>query len=173
RPELLGYETGPDSVTVRYRFTRAGRKKSRGAALLTASAGRTAEHVMTIRTGYPYQTLQLAPAGSGPPAFSLWAAYVPEDAGQRTSHAYGLLMIARPPLPGALELAWPVIRRFTEKVFAEDRMAVEAEQRAWDEQGKDWNQEVFPLILEVREVLRSNGVPILLDPPRRAPAYPL
>jgi renierapurpurin 18,18'-hydroxylase len=31
-------------------------------------------------------------------------------------------------------------------VFAEDRTAVEAEQRAWDEQGEDWNREVFPLI---------------------------
>ena len=65
---------------------------------------------------------------------------MPEDAGQRTSHSYGLLMIARPPLPGALDLAWPVIRRFTERMFAEDRMAVEAEQRAWDEQGKDWTR---------------------------------
>ena len=36
----------------------------------------------------------------------------------------------------------------------------EAEQRAWDEQGEDWNREVFPLILDVRDVLRSNGVPI-------------
>ena len=62
--------------------------------------------------------------------------------------------------PGALHLAWPFIRRFTERVFAEDRMAVEAEQRAWDEQGEDWNREVFPLILDVRDVLRSNGVPI-------------
>jgi hypothetical protein len=39
-------------------------------------------------------------------------------------------------------------------------MAVEAEQRAWDEQGEDWNHEVFPLILDVRDVLRTNGVPI-------------
>jgi hypothetical protein len=39
-------------------------------------------------------------------------------------------------------------------------MAVEAEQRAWDEQGGDRNREVFSLILDVREVLRTNGVPI-------------
>jgi hypothetical protein len=87
-------------------------------------------------------------------------AYVPEDAEQRTNHVYGLLMIEKPPIPGALHLAWPFIRRFTERVFAEDRMAVEAEQRAWDEQGEDWNNEVFPLIIDVRDVLRSNGVPI-------------
>ena len=45
-------------------------------------------------------------------------------------------------------------------MFAEDRMAVEAEQRAWDEQGEDRNHEVFPLILDVRDVLRTNGVPL-------------
>src|SRR5262249_313961 len=73
---------------------------------------------------------------------------------------YGLPMIEKPPVPGLLQLAWPLIRRFTEGVFAEDRMAVEAEQRAWDEQGTDWNREVFPLILDVRHVLRSNGVPL-------------
>jgi hypothetical protein len=69
-------------------------------------------------------------------------------------------MIQKPPVPGALHAAWPLIRRFTERVFAQDRMAVEAEQRAWDEQGEDWNREVFPLIRDVREVLRANGVPI-------------
>jgi hypothetical protein len=69
-------------------------------------------------------------------------------------------MIEKPPIPGALHLAWPFIRRFTERVFTEDRMAVEAEQRAWDEQGEDWNREVFPPIIDVRDVLRCNGVPI-------------
>jgi renierapurpurin 18,18'-hydroxylase len=164
QPRLLGYQAGPHSVQARYLFAHAGGKKSRGAGLLAAAAGRAA-HVITIRTGYPYQTLELAGEGTGSPAFSLWAAYVPEDAGQRTSHAYGLLMIAKPPVPGALQLAWPFIRRFTERVFAEDRMAVEAEQRAWDEQGQDRNHEVFPLILDLRDVLRSNGVPIQPVPP--------
>jgi renierapurpurin 18,18'-hydroxylase len=161
-PELLDYETGLDWVQARYQFTHTAGKKSAGAALLTTPA-RSAPHVITIRTGYPYQTLHLS-AGNGPPAFSLWAAYVPEDAGQRTSHTFGLLMIAKPPVRGALNLAWPLIRRFTERVFAEDRMAVEAEQRAWDEQGRDCNREVFPLILDVRDVLRSNGVPIGPEP---------
>jgi renierapurpurin 18,18'-hydroxylase len=170
QPQLLGYETRPHFVQARYLFTHAGGKKSRGAALLAAGAGRASPHVVTIRTGYPYQTLQLAPGEAGPPAFSLWAAYVPEDAGQRTSHAYGLLTMAKPPVPGALHLAWPFIRHFTERVFAEDRMAVEAEQRAWDEQGQDRNHEVFPLILDVRHVLRSNGVPIRPDPPCAAPS---
>jgi renierapurpurin 18,18'-hydroxylase len=170
QPQLLDYQAGPHSVQARYLFAHAGGKKSRGATLLAAGAGRTSPHVVTIRTGYPYQTLELAAEGTGPSAFSMWAAYVPEDAGQRTSHAYGLLMIAKPPVPGALQLAWPFIRRFTERVFAEDRMAVEAEQRAWDEQGQDRNHEVFPLILDLRDVLRSNGVPSVRTRPARRSA---
>jgi len=174
QPHLLDYQTGPGHVAARYQFTHAGGRNSPGAALLASGAGRGAAHVVTIRTGYPYQTLTLTAGEEGPAAFSLWAAYVPQDAAQRTSHAYGLLMIARPPVPGALWLAWPFIRRFTERVFAEDRIAVEAEQRAWDEQGRDRNHEVFPLILDLRDMLRSNGVPIRPDPACSAtcsPAY--
>jgi renierapurpurin 18,18'-hydroxylase len=165
QPTLLGYETGPQSVEARYLFTHVGGKKNRGAGLLAAKhfGGNTSPDVITIRTAYPYQTLQLVPGNAELAAFSLWVAYVPEDAEQRTNHVYGLLMIEKPPIPGALHLAWPFIRHFTERVFAEDRMAVEAEQRAWDEQGKDWNHEVFPLILDIRHVLRSNGVPLRAD----------
>ncbi|MEV6663734.1 Rieske 2Fe-2S domain-containing protein [Streptomyces nigra] len=161
-PELLGYTTTPRSVEARYLFTHAGGKRNRGAGLLAAEGlgGRDSADVMTIRTEYPYQTLDLVPEGADHPAFRLWAVYVPEDAEQRVCHAYGLLMIEKPKVPGALRLAWPLIRRFTERVFAEDRMAVEAEQRAWDEQGEDRNHEVFPLILDVRSVLRGNGVPL-------------
>jgi phenylpropionate dioxygenase-like ring-hydroxylating dioxygenase large terminal subunit len=158
QPKLLGYDTGPRSVEARYEFIHAGGKTSRSAGLLARSG--KAPDVITIRTGYPYQTLQLVPDNGQLPSFSLWVAYVPEDAEQRTNHVYGLLMIEKPPIPGAMHLAWPFIRRFTERVFAEDRMAVEAEQRAWDEQGQDWNREVFPLIIDVRHVLRTNGIPI-------------
>ncbi|MFE5908054.1 Rieske 2Fe-2S domain-containing protein [Streptomyces wedmorensis] len=161
-PELLGYDTGPSSVEARYRFVPAGGRKDWGAGLLSAEGkgGATTPDVVTIRTGYPYQTLRVVPESSGTAAFSLWAAYVPEDLEQRVSRVFGLLTIAKPAFPGGLHLAWPLIRRFTERVFAQDRMAVEAEQRAWDEQGEDRNQEVFPLILDVRKVLRANGTPL-------------
>ena len=162
QPKLLGYETGPQFVEARYLFVPAGGKKDRGAGLLSAEGlgGQQTPDEITIRTQYPYQTLQAVPDGAELPSFSLWAAYVPEDAEQRVNHAYGLLMIAKPPVPGVLQLAWPLIRRFTERVFAQDRMAVEAEQRAWNEQGEDRNHEVFPLILDVRHMLRTNGVPL-------------
>ncbi|MFJ8198165.1 Rieske 2Fe-2S domain-containing protein [Streptomyces sp. NPDC096152] len=161
-PELLEYRTGERSVEAKYLFTHAGGKRNRGAGLLAGEGigGSDSADVMTIRTEYPYQTLDLVPENAERPAFRLWTAYVPEDAEQRRCHVYGLLMIEKPGIPGALHLAWPLIRHFTERVFAEDRMAVEAEQRAWDEQGEDRNHEVFPLILDVREVLRANGVPL-------------
>jgi phenylpropionate dioxygenase-like ring-hydroxylating dioxygenase large terminal subunit len=161
-PELLDSRTDERSVEARYLFSHAGGKRNRGAGLLAAEGigGNDSRDVMTIRTEYPYQTLDLVPENAERPAFRLWVAYVPEDAEQRRCHTFGLLMIEKPRIPGALQLAWPLIRRFTERVFAEDRMAVEAEQRAWDEQGGDRNREVFSLILDVREVLRTNGVPI-------------
>jgi hypothetical protein len=59
---------------------------------------------------------------------------------------------------------WPFIRRFTESVFAEDRMAVEAEQRAYEQQRGDWNQEVNPVILALREMLVRNGVALAACP---------
>jgi phenylpropionate dioxygenase-like ring-hydroxylating dioxygenase large terminal subunit len=162
RPRLLDTRTAPRSVEARYLFSHEGGKRNRGASLLAREGvgGSDSRDVMTIRTEYPYQTLDLVPEGAERPAFRLWVAYVPEDAEQRTCHAYGLLMIEKPKVPGVLQLAWPLIRRFTERVFAEDRTAVEAEQRAWDEQGEDRNHEVFPLILDVRDVLRANGVPL-------------
>ncbi|WP_406116674.1 Rieske 2Fe-2S domain-containing protein [Streptomyces anulatus] len=162
QPKLLGYRSDQRSVEARYLFTHTGGKRNRSARVLAAEGigSQASSDVMTIRTEYPYQTLDLVPEKADHPVLRLWAVYVPEDAEQRTCHAYGLLIIKRPRIPAALQVAWPFIRHFTERVFAEDRMAVEAEQRAWDEQGEDRNHEVFPLILDVRDVLRANGVPL-------------
>jgi phenylpropionate dioxygenase-like ring-hydroxylating dioxygenase large terminal subunit len=165
RPQLLGFRADERSVEARYLFSHAGGKRNRGAGFLAREGvgGSESSDVMTIRTEYPYQRLDLLPQGAERPSLRLWTAYVPEDAAQRTCHAYGLLAIGKPAIPGVLPLAWPLIRRFAERVFVQDRMAVEAEQRAWDEQGEDRNHEVFPLILDLREVLRANGVPLDCD----------
>jgi renierapurpurin 18,18'-hydroxylase len=55
-------------------------------------------------------------------------------------------------------LAW-----FTNRVFEEDREIVEMEQAAYDAQGADWNQEVFPRMRDLRELLSSCGCSM---PPR-------
>jgi phenylpropionate dioxygenase-like ring-hydroxylating dioxygenase large terminal subunit len=115
---------------------------------------------ITIRTQYPYQLLTMRYGNSDEPLVSLWAAYVPVDREQRVNYTVGLLAIRKPRLSWLLHPAWPIIRHFTEKVFAEDREAVEAEQRAYDAQGGDWNNEVLPYILDLRRLLFNGGVPI-------------
>ena len=114
--------------------------------------------VMTIRTEYPYQTLEITGRDSEFPSVRLWTAYVPKDKAGKTNQSYGILMIRKPKFPGLIHVLWPILRHFAEAVFAEDRMAVEAEQRAYDEQGGDWNQEVYPVTLTLRELLRTKGI---------------
>ena len=69
-------------------------------------------------------------------------------------------MVRKPRLPGLINLMWPFITWFTESIFKEDRLIVEAEQRAFDQQGADWNQEISSVILALREVLIDQGVPL-------------
>ncbi|MDH8618524.1 hypothetical protein QIH36_28075, partial [Klebsiella pneumoniae] len=62
----------------------------------------------------------------------LWIAYTPVDAEQKFNRTFGLLSVRRPKIPGLLDLAWPALVWFTERIFAEDREIVEMEQRAHD-----------------------------------------
>ncbi|MHB8285216.1 MAG: hypothetical protein ACYDD1_11120, partial [Caulobacteraceae bacterium] len=55
---------------------------------------------------------------------------------------------------------WPFVTWFTEKIFTEDKDIVESEQAAHDAQGGDWNNEVFPPIRDLRQVLARCGVPM-------------
>jgi phenylpropionate dioxygenase-like ring-hydroxylating dioxygenase large terminal subunit len=164
RPVLLELQTGKDSVEASYRFEQAGGKGSLAGDLLLGGvdpdpSSRDMDFI-TIRTVYPYQTLSMRRPNRQASPLELWVAYVPWDKTQRTTRSFGLLMIKKPRLPGLLYLAWPLMRLFAEKVFAQDRMAVEREQQAYDQQGGDWNQEVFPVILALRDLLIRQGVPI-------------
>jgi len=162
KPRLLGHAKGDGWVEAQYRFGDGGGKKHRGANWLTiGGSGDDANNyeIMTIRTEYPYQTLKIAGIKPGsPPSLALWAAYVPEDRHERRSRSFGILLVKKPRLAFLLTLIWPVLRHFTESVFAEDRMAVEAEQRAYETQGGDWNQEIFPVTLELRDLLLARGI---------------
>jgi hypothetical protein len=168
QPVMLTYRTGTHWTEAQYRFE--GGKQHVGADLLVmggksgpSAVGRDYE-LMTIRTLYPHQELTVYRAHSEIPAIRLWASYVPLDQEQRTNRSFGVLMVRRPRTPLILSVAWPVIGYFARSVFEQDRMAVEAEQRAWDQQGGDWNAEVSPVLLELRKVLVQCGVPI--EPPR-------
>jgi renierapurpurin 18,18'-hydroxylase len=92
-------------------------------------------------------------------AIRLFAAYVPLDTEQRRNRSFGILLVRKPKIPGLLIAGWPLIRYFVESIFAQDKIAVEAEQRAWETQGGDWNRGISPVLLELRRVLRDCGAP--------------
>jgi phenylpropionate dioxygenase-like ring-hydroxylating dioxygenase large terminal subunit len=164
---FLDLRRGDGWIEADYTFRRAGGRQSWGERFMIG--GRTAppdvrdparRDVMTIRTGYPYQTLRFSMAGSAEPALDLWNVYVPVDREQRVNQTWGLMMIRKPSVPGLVHLLWPFIVWFTNGIFAEDKWVVEEEQQAFDRQGADWNQEIFPVIRGLREVLVEGGVPL-------------
>ncbi len=171
KPRYLGRRTGPNWLECDYTFARtSGRQPLGEAAILGSRRGSSnRQHdLMTIRTQYPYQTLKIWTSGDDP-VMNLWIAYVPIDAAQRSNRTFGLLSVRRPKIPGLLEIAWPLLVWFTERIFAEDRAIVELEQAAHDAQGADWNQEVFPVIRDLRALLAENGCPLCPAQPRPPP----
>ncbi len=162
KPRVLGQGRGDGWVEVKYSFKRTGGKQPLGEAVIfgerRSGEQNTAERdVMTIRTEYPYQTLRIQTEGEDP-VMDLWIVYVPLDRAQKTNRVFGLLSVRKPKLPGILNLAWPLLVLFTERIFREDREIVELEQRAFDEEGRDRNQEVFPVIRSLRALLMACGV---------------
>lgn len=160
---LLDTRQGNNWIEADYTFSRSSGRQPLGEKLMIGKrlpASKEARDLMTIRTGYPYQTLKFQTAGSQHPALDLWNAYVPLDKTQRTNHTYGLMMIRRPSIPGLLDLFWPFIVWFTNGIFSEDRRICELEQAAFDRQGVDLNHEIFPVIRGLRKVLTDNGVPL-------------
>ncbi|MFM0718298.1 aromatic ring-hydroxylating dioxygenase subunit alpha [Paraburkholderia strydomiana] len=160
RARSLGRRRGEGWVEVDYTFARMAGQQPIGEAIVFGQSRKTGgdndKDVMTIRTEYPYQTLQIRTTEQTL-VMDLWIVYVPLDREQRTNRTFGLLSIRKPGIPGVLNLAWPLLVWFTERIFKEDREIVEAEQRAHDSQGADWNHEVFPVINELRALLREGG----------------
>jgi hypothetical protein len=159
----LAKRGGETWVEADYSFARTTRKQSFGEWFIIGKRdddkGRERRDLMTIRTEYPYQTLKFWTAGNDTPALDLWNVYIPVDKDQRINHTFGMIMIEKPPIPGLIHLLWPFIVWFTEGIFREDRRIVELEQKAYDLQGADWNQEIFPVILDLRGLLARGSVP--------------
>ena len=164
-PRYLGRRLGETWLEVDYTFARTGGKQPLGEAAILGRRGVSDKprDLMTIRTEYPYQTLKIWTSGDDF-VMDLWIAYVPVDAAQRVNRTFGLLSVRKPKIPGLLDMAWPVLIWFTERIFAEDREIVEMEQAAHDAQGADWNQEVFPVIRELRALLAARGVRMATPP---------
>ena len=162
RTTFLELRERDHAVEVDYTFSRVKGSQPLGEKLILGNSQQSevgAKHdLMTICTDYPYQTLKFWTAGSTEPALNLWNVYVPIDSEQHHNHTFGLMMIRKPSIPGLIHLLWPFIIWFTDSIFAEDRWIVEEEQKAFDQQGADWNQEIFPVIQRLRALLSREGV---------------
>lgn len=88
---LLELREGDDWIEADYTFCRTRGKQPLGEKFMIGRATQkkssdARRDLMTIRTEYPYQTLQYWKAGSTDPELSLWNIYTPVDRQQRTNH---------------------------------------------------------------------------------------
>jgi phenylpropionate dioxygenase-like ring-hydroxylating dioxygenase large terminal subunit len=168
KAHCLGRAHGETWAQVEYSFSRTDGRQSVGEAVIVdlmrprdGAKGDFSDH-MRIRTDYPTQSLKVWVGrdikDSDDPVLDVWLGYTPLDAEQRTNRTYGYLSVKRPALPGLIEAVWPFVVWFTEGIFREDKDIVEFEQRAYDAQGCDWNNEVFPALRDLRGVLARCGV---------------
>jgi len=161
KARCLGRRHGDDWAEVDYTFSRTEGAATLGESAILGVVRKRGEgnnkDLMTIRTEYPYQHLRVW-VGGGEPVLNVWLGYLPLDKAQRSTRVFGYLSVKRPGIPGVLDLAWPFITIFTERIFHEDKVIVEMEQAAHDAQGADWNNEVFPPIRDLREVLARCGI---------------
>jgi phenylpropionate dioxygenase-like ring-hydroxylating dioxygenase large terminal subunit len=162
KAKCLGRRHGDDWAEVDYTFSRTEGSGTIGEGAIVGLMRQQGDgdntDLMTIRTEYPYQQLRVW-VGDGEPVLDVWLGYTPLDAEQRSNRTFGYLSVKRPKIPGLLEAAWPFVTMFTEQIFREDKEIVEMEQAAHDAQGADWNNEVFPPIRDLRQVLVRCGIP--------------
>jgi phenylpropionate dioxygenase-like ring-hydroxylating dioxygenase large terminal subunit len=173
RAQCLGRDHGEQWAQVEYSFSRTeGKQTVAEGIIVDLMRNRSpkkdfADH-MRIRTDYPSQNLKVWIGRnidqSQDPVLDVWLGYTPWDAGQRVTRTYGYLSVKKPPIPGLIHVVWPLVTRFTEAIFREDKEIVEYEQRAHDAQGGDWNHEVFAPLRDLRAVLAHCGRPMAASP---------
>ena len=174
KARCLGKSHGEHWAEVEYTFSRTAGKPSMGEKVIVDLVRKRGEKKsdfsdhMRIRTDYPNQSLKVWVGRdikeTDDPVLDVWLGYTPLDHAQRTNRTYGYLSVKRPPVPGLIDVAWPFVTWFTENIFREDQEIVEFEQQAYDAQGGDWNNEVFPAIRDLRAVLARSGVPMDAEP---------
>ena len=167
RARCIGRDHGEGWAQVEYTFSRTQGKPSMGEKVIVdlvrprkGPKQDFSDH-MRIRTDYPTQSLRVWVGrdikDTQDPVLDVWLNYTPLDAAQKTNRTFGYLSVKKPPIPGLIHAVWPFVTWFTERIFAEDKEIVEFEQRAYDAQGTDWNNEVFPAIRDLRGVLAACG----------------
>ncbi|ARW16955.1 aromatic ring-hydroxylating oxygenase subunit alpha [Komagataeibacter europaeus] len=169
KARFLGQDRGEDFIEARYSFMRCAGQQPLAERLIFGKhkdlqgKEQPVEEVVTIRTEYPYQTLRITDK-DGDLIMDLWAAYVPLDKDERVTQSFGLLSILRPQTPFLIDVIWPALGWFTNRIFLEDKEIVELEQAAWNEAGYDRNVEIFPVVKALRELLIRCGIPQDMPP---------
>jgi len=170
RASCIGRDHGENWAQVEYSFSRTDGRSSVGEQVIVRMARKRnnaekkdfTDH-MRIRTDYPSQSLRVWVGRDihevDDPVLDVWLGYTPLDAEQRTNRTFGYLSVKKPAVPGLIHAVWPFVTWFTERIFHEDKDIVEHEQRAYDAQGGDWNNEVFPALRDLRAVLARCGAP--------------
>ena len=169
RANCLGRQHGENWAQVEYSFSRSEGRQSVGERVIVDLMRKRGEKKkdfgdhMRIRTDYPTQSLRVWVGrdiqDTQDPVLDVWLGYTPLDAEQLTNRTFGYLSVKKPPIPGVIHLVWPFVTWFTENIFRQDKQIVEFEQRAYDAQGGDWNNEVFPALRDLRGVLARCGLP--------------
>ena len=162
-PAPIAVRTTGDSVEVDYAASFAGEAALPHSVLsLLYPLGRAddASETITVSTNYPYQSLVVKRSRDSEPIIKLWLCYIPADARQSTNRPTGVLFVRKPKVPLLLHGLRPLILLFLNAIYREDKLALEAEQRAFEHQGGDWNQEVRSYLIDLRELLRARGTPI-------------
>ncbi len=181
KARCIGRQHGQDWAEVEYTFSRTAGRPSIGERVIVDMVRKRGEKKadfsdhMRIRTDYPNQSLKVWVGRdihlTDDPVLDVWLGYTPLDHEQRTNRTYGYLSVKRPPVPGLIDAAWPFVTWFTENIFREDKEIVEHEQQAYDAQGSDWNNEVFPAIRDLRGVLAKTGLPMDAEPAPTAQTF--
>jgi phenylpropionate dioxygenase-like ring-hydroxylating dioxygenase large terminal subunit len=169
RANCIGREHGDNWAQVEYSFSRTAGSSSVGERVIVDLMRKRSERRkdfsdhMRIRTDYPSQNLKVWVGrdikDTQDPVLDVWLCYTPLDPEQRTNRTFGYLSVKKPPIPGLIHIVWPFVTWFTENIFREDKHIVECEQRAYDAQGADWNNELFPALRDLRGVLARCGLP--------------
>jgi renierapurpurin 18,18'-hydroxylase len=170
RARCLGKAHGEDWAQVEYSFSRTDGKSSVGEQVIVDLMRKRgvpkkdfSDH-MRIRTDYPSQSLKVWVGRdikeTDDPVLDVWLGYTPLDAEQKTNRTYGYLSVKKPSVPVVIHAVWPFVTWFTERIFHEDKEIVEYEQQAYDAQGTDCNNEVFPPLKDLRTVLARCGQPM-------------
>lgn len=163
KARFLGQDAGENFIEARYSFARSGNQQPLAERLIFGKhhddphREQPVEEIVSIRTTYPYQSLKIHDK-DGDLIMELFSVYVPDTADGMSTQTFGLLSVLRPKTPFLIDVIWPALGIFTNRIFEEDREIMELEQNAWRELGGDHNVEVFPIVRKLRDLLAANGV---------------